>query len=381
MEINHYFDPVNFEKFESKDPSGWKYSLGSVIKKHTLKLREGKAKNVEVALIGLPFESVEGACVTTGVSDEIREQVYALASLGRFTIVDFGNLKEASSYKGAYLALRDIVDYLSELDIVSVVIGGSQDFSYGICQAFRNNPFFSFCSIDAFLDVKKVKESTNASNYLSRIFSQQSVFQFSLLGYQSHYVANELFSKTKGINNHIRLGRLRQDIAAADSVFRNSDFLSFDFSAIKFSETNSEKHIPNGLYAEEACQLAKFAGRSNRLKCFGLFNVDSGEASDLSTKLAAQLIWYFLEGIIQRDHKKPENGDGFSVNKVEIAELSSPLVFLKNEETLQWWIQIPLLNKKMMFFACSEKDYLDATNNEIPGFWLKCIQKTDEILK
>ena len=184
MELNHYFDPTDFESLKKRNTSGWKYSLGATIEKNTLKLREGKAKNVEVALVGLPFESVEGECVENNAVDDIRKELYALAGLGKFTIVDFGNLKMASSFKGAYLALRDIVDYLYELDIVSIVLGGSQDFSYGICQAFRNNRFFSFCSVDAVLDVKKVKESTNSNNYLSRIFGQQEIFQFSLLPIQ-----------------------------------------------------------------------------------------------------------------------------------------------------------------------------------------------------
>lgn len=381
MELNHYFDPVDFEFYKNKSSSGWKYSLGATIEKHTLKLREGKARNVEVALMTLPYDSVDGECVENDTANTIRAELYELADLGKFTIVDFGNLKMASSYKGAYLALRDIVDYLYELDIVTIVLGGSQDFSYGICQAFRNNKFFSFCSIDSVLDVKKVKESTNSGNYLSRIFSQQEIFQFSLLAYQSHFVAEELFSKTKGLGSHVRLGLLRQDITLAEPVFRNSDFLSFDFSSIKYSEVQLTGQGPNGLYAEEACQLAKLAGLSNRLKVFGLFGLKLDNENSLPAELAAQLAWYFLEGVLKRDHQKPEQKNGFSVNKVEIEELASPLVFYKNDKTQQWWIQIPLINNEMMYLACLEKDFLDASKNEIPEFWLKCIQKTDEILK
>jgi arginase family enzyme len=276
-----------------------------------------------------------------------------------------------------------VVDYLNELGVVTIVLGGSQDFSYGICQAFRNDKLFSFCTIDAFLDVKKGKETFNSSNYLSRIFSTQpSIFQFSLLAYQSHYVAKEYFAKTKGIGTHVRLGILREDLSLAEPVFRNSDFLSFDLGTLKHSEAPGEQKLPNGLHNEDACQLAKYAGLSNRLKVFGLFGIDATiEGAEITVRLAAQVAWYFIQGFLQRNRRSPEDGEGFIVNKVEIMGLNTPLTFYKNIETNQWWIEVETFDNKKIYLACSQKDYLDASNNEIPEFWLKYIQKIDGLLK
>jgi hypothetical protein len=57
------------------------------------------------------------------------------------------------------------------------------------------------------------------------------------------------------------------------------------------------------------------------------------------------------------------------------------LVFLKHKISNRWWIEIPLLDGEPKYFACSEKEYELASKNEIPGLWLKYIQKSDEILK
>ncbi len=383
MDLHHYFDAVDFVKFEKEISGAWKYSLGSTIEKQTLKLRDGNINNVEIALVGVPFHTHNNDCSITPVPHLIRKELYQLSGLGKLNIIDFGDLKQASSHKGNYLALRDVVDYMKELGAVTIVLGGSQDFTYGIAQAFRNHNFFSFCAIDAFLDIKKGKETFNPNNYLSRIFNNQpELFHFSLLGYQSHYVADEYLAKTKGMNSHIRLGLLREDLILAEPVFRNSDFLSFDFAAMKHSDAPGDKLLPNGIRSEEACQLARYAGLSNRLNVFGLFGVNENvQGASISLQLAAQVIWYFIDGFLKRNPLNPGSEDGFIVYKVEISDLNSPLIFHKNTATNQWWIEVQAINSEVIYVACSEKDYLNASNNEIPQFWLKYIQKIDEILK
>lgn len=383
MNLLHYFDAVNFTEFTQDITNNWRYSLGATIEKNTLKLRHGNLKNVEIAVVGVPFETCNNDCFVTNTPNLIRKELYQLAGLGKLNIIDFGNLKQASSHKGNYLALRDVIDYLNELGIVCIILGGSQDFSYGICQAFRNDKFFSFSTIDAFLDVKKGKETFNSGNYLSRIFNTQpNIFQFSLLAYQSHYVAQEYFAKTKGIGTHIRLGLLREDLSLAEPVFRNSDFLSFDLGTLKYNEAPGKQKLPNGLHSEDACQLAKYAGLSTRLKVFGLLGINANiEGVEITFRLAAQVAWYFIQGFLQQNRRNPEDGEGFIVNKVEIMELNTPLTFYKNIETNQWWIEVQSLENKKIYVACSEKDYVNAGNNEIPEFWLKYIQKIDELLK
>ena len=383
MDLNHYFEPVDFSVYSENSKLKWTKTLGAVIEKNTQSVNNKNWETVEVAIIGLPFETQENGCVQSMVANRVREELYHLAGFGKIKVVDLGNLKPAQSQKGNFLALRDVVDYLSELDITTIVIGGSEDFSFGICQTFRNNRFFTFSTIDACLDTKNRVENYQPENYLSRIFSVQSdIFQFSLIGYQRHYVPDESLSKLKGIGLHLSLGTLRENLTLAESVFRNSDFVSVDFGTLKYSEAFGKKHLPNGLGGEEVCQLSQYAGMSKRIKAFALFEItDSAEAHGINTALAAQAAWYFLEGVSFRSHLDPEKQEGFKIHKVEVWQVETPLVFFQNEETGQWWMQMHAPDNSFIYLACSEQDFFDASHNEIPEIWLKYVQKIDEILK
>lgn len=383
MDLNHYFDPVDFSIYIESTRLKWSQTLGAAIEKNTLALNEQNKTSMEVAIVGLPFENFGNEVVPSDVADLVREELYQLSGLRKINIVDLGNLKPAQSQKGNFLALRDVIDYLTELQIAAVVIGGSEDFSFGISQAFRNNKFFSFSAVDACLDIKKTVESYQPDNYLSRIFSTQpDVFQFNLIGYQRHYVADESFAKLKGVGCHLSLGKLREDLSLTEPLFRNSDFVSIDFGSLKYSESHGKKKLPNGLGGEEICQLARFAGMSTRVKALGLFEVNASEdPAGINVAMAAQAAWYFVEGITLRNHLDPAKQEGFTINKVEVWQVETPLVFYQNNENGQWWMQLKAADQSVHYLACSEQDYLDATYNEIPEIWLKYVQKIDEILK
>jgi arginase family enzyme len=385
LDIRHYFDAVDFARYSETSQSNWKYSLGATIEEKTLSVLAKDITKTDVAIVGAPFDSRKEENNRSDAPDKIRKEIYQLAQFSNnLNLVDFGNLKPATSSKGNFHALRDIVELFREMEITTIIIGGSQDLTIGVCEAFNNNKLFSFSTIDAFLDLKKGVESYSSTNYLSRIFSSQpDLFQFNLIGYQHHYISPGYFSKTIGIGNHIRLGKLRDDISSTEPVFRNTDVLSFDIGAVKHSEAPGGcSFAPNGLYNEEACQLAKYAGLSNRLKVFGLFELDTEKDQHcLTTQLAAQIIWYFIEGFINRNNKLPDEDDNCVMYQVEVKYIDNPLIFYKNPETNQWWLQINSPDNKPNFIACTEKEYNQASNDEIPELWLNYIQKLDELLK
>lgn len=385
MDIRFYFDPVNFDTYRHSGPLNWKYTIGGMIEKNTVALKPGNLKNVQIAIIGVPLNNSALKQEYTVVPDKIRAALFPLAKTeGKIGIVDFGNLKPALSLKGNYQALRDIVDYLSELNIVTLILGGSQDLTTGVCEAFVHNPLFSLTVIDSFLDTKKGKEIFAAENFLSRIFnSNPNLFQFNLLGFQSHFVPDEYLSKTIGINEHLRLGLLRENMNLAEPVFRNTDVVSLDMSVVKYVEApGSTNGTTNGLRSEEVCQLAKYAGLSERVKVFGLFGVDTAKPADQATiQLAAQIIWYFTEGVQFRDSGSLITAGNCTLYQVQVNGVETPLEFLKNNITGQWWMKFENNRKETLFFACSEKVYQQASENEIPALWMKYLQKIDEIVK
>lgn len=385
MDVRYYFEPVDFSAFYNSGHLGWKNSLGSVIEKNTISVTKENIGKLNVAIVGAPFDSRREADNLSEVPGKIRAELYQLSKFSnKFNVADFGDLKPASSVKGNYQALRDIVDYFNELKIVTVIIGGSQDLSVGICEAFKSDRYFSYSAVDSFLDVKQGKESFNSSNYLSRLFiNLPELFQFNLIGFQSHYISPENLNKIKSVSEHVRLGNLRDNIAIVEPVLRNTDYLSFDVNSVKNSDApGGMRSIPNGLRSEEACQLAKYAGISDRIKVFGVFDiVPENDIKNLTVKLASQLIWYFLEGYLNRDNESPEKNENNIMFQVEVENVDKPIVFFKNSITNRWWMQIETADKIKLHFACTEKEYEQASKNEIPEIWFNYIQKIDSLLK
>lgn len=385
MQIFDYFDPVDFSQFTELENSAGKYSLGSSIENFTGKLSVSTISKASVVIFGVPLDNGKAKMGAALAPDRIRKELYRLAAFNsKLTVADLGNLKPASGQKGTLLALRDVTEYLYELGVVTILIGGSQDLTVGICDAFINNRFFSLSCIDAVLDIKKGVETFNSGNYLTRIFKRlPNIFQFSLIGYQNHLVGDKLLSKAQGISDHLRLGKLRDEFSVAEPLLRNTDVLSFDAGAIKYSESGTKRQKnPNGLRGEEACKLAHYAGISDRLKLFGIFEVSpENEKNTIIYKLSAEIIWYFLEGCQTRKNDVKIDSENTINYKVEIDELEQPIVFLNDPDTNRWWFEITSLSGEKAVFACTEEDYRLAASNEIPGKWLNYIQKMDRLSK
>lgn len=383
MDIRYYFDPVDFNNFRHPGPLSFNHTLGAAIEKTTNTFNPQKIRNINTAIIGVPFINSLQKLTVTKTPDNIRKELYRLAKPSAKTgVADFGNLKPSFSLKGNYQALRDIIEFFNELDIVTLIIGGSQDLTIGMCLAHQTIPYFSLTTIDTFLDVKQAREPLGERNYLTRIFNIiPQVFQFNLIGYQGHFVPEEYLSKTKGIKGHFSLGNIRDDISQTEPVFRNSDVVSFDMCSIKLTEApGSLNGTPNGLNSEEACQLSRFAGLSNRVKTFGLFGFNPDKPDDIGTnQLAAQIAWYFIEAISYRSTDIQNSLADVTSFQVEVSGVENPLIFLKNNTTNQWWMQFENKNRELVYFACSENTYQMATTDEIPGIWMNYLQKIDEM--
>ncbi len=375
MNLSDYFFPASFPVFEKPVNLPEKYTLGYAIQRQNAALSDALIKKIDVALIGVPFEDGEYRNNKLSSPDILRGNLYQLSSFNeKIQIADLGNLKPAKSKKGIYLALRDIVEYLLALDVIPVVIGGSQDLTIGICEAFKNESYFWLTVIDSVFDIKKGVEKSSSTNFLTHIFRNfQNLFQFSLLGYQNHLVNHLFLEKPEVAGEHLRLGKFRDNPFLAEPILRNSHVVSFDFGAVKSVEAPSVANKnPNGLHGEEACQLARYAGLSSNVKAFGFFEGQFTKTESLSPKLASEIIWYFLQGVSQRGSIVKE-----IVYKTEVEGLDHPIVFRKNEISGQWWFEIRSLSGETLKFACLEDDYRLAASNEIPERWLSYIQKLD----
>ena len=376
MKITDYFGPVELMKNKLYVTIPEKYALGPEIENCTKNFSENRGKNPDAVIIGVPVENGNYQKGGNHAPDKIREVLYGLAPFGKnLHVADLGNLRPATTLKGTFLALRDAVEYLHEKKIVTIVIGGSQDLTAGMCEAFRNNRFFRLSVVDALPDIKKGSEPFNATNYLTRLFKTlPNLFQFNLIGYQNHLVGEKLLKKIAGLGEHLRLGQLRDDISKAEIVLRSTHALSFDIGAVKYAEApSSRQKNPNGLSGEEACQIARYAGLSPDMELFGLFETTAGkDENHLAIRLAAEIIWYFLEGLALRSP-----AGNRTVYKVKVEGLDQPVIFFHEKESDRWWFEVRSVSGETMEIACTEKEYRQAADNEIPDRWLKFLQKGD----
>ncbi len=116
------------------------------------------------------------------------------------------------------------------------------------------------------------------------------------------------------------------------------------------------------------------------MKTFGVFNIlPVADLGEQSTHLAAQLIWYFMDGASQRIEENPHaSPNSFKKFIVSLNDMDHDIIFYKSLETDRWWFEVPVLQKsrsRHALISCSHDDYQRACNHEIPDRWLNAFQK------
>ena len=151
------------------------------------------------------------------------------------------------------------------------------------------------------VDLGASKDNIDCNSYLNNIIQHPSslLFNLSLAAYQSYFVNDtEIETLKKMYFDVYRLGYIQSKKEEGEPIVRNADILSFDISAIRQSDAPAcANATPNGLYGEEACQIMRYAGMSDKLSSVGIYELNpSLDNRGQTAHLAAQMIWYFLEG-------------------------------------------------------------------------------------
>ena len=175
-----------------------------------------------------------------------------------------------------------------------------------------------------------------------------------------------------------RLGEVSNDISIAEPVFRDADLVSIDLNSIKSSDSgNFTIFTPNGFNGKEICSLSRYAGISDKVSLFGVFNYFN---SAHEAVLLSQIIWYFIEGFHHRSYEYPF-GSKDNYIKYIVPLKDDELVFYKSDKTDRWWIEIPFISeknnklKRNTLLPCSYEEYIEACSNELPERWWKAQRK------
>lgn len=313
----------------------------------------------------------------------IRKQFYSLFP-GNWdkSIADLGNIPAGNSVQDTYYALKTICAELMRNKVIPVVLGGTQDLTYAMYRAYDNlEQMVNLVAIDSRFDFGKQEDEISAESFLTRIIVEEpnNLFNYSNIGYQTYYNSQEEIDLIEKLFfDAYRLGEVCANPAVSEPVFRDADLVSLDLTSVKSSDSgNLVNFIPNGFNGKEICTLARYAGISDKITSFGIFNHNNTRQESV---LIAQIMWYFIEGVHYRSNEYPFGSKDDYIRYIVPME-DEELVFYKSDRTERWWIEIPFVSggnnklKRSTLLPCIYEDYVGACNNELPERWWKAQRK------
>ncbi len=319
--------------------------------------------------------------------DEVRKQLYRLNTGQSFPkILDLGNILDAETVSETYEYLEGVLNYLYKNEVTVIIIGGSQDLTYSQYISFENvQDSLSMLVVDERIDLVQNQDQVTSDAYLQHILTcpHPQLFHLSLFGVQSFFTNHAVMDVLDSMSyNCIRLAAARYNVQNFQHVFRMSDLVSIDVSVVKQSDAPGRSmQSPNGFLSDEFCQIARYSGMSDKVKSFGIFELNPQlDIRYQTTQLTAQAIWYFLEGYSYRTAEHPvdsESSDNFSIFMVEMPEFSAKSFnFWYSKLTNQWWVEFPLNQENPdRFQPCSKADYESAAQGEMSSWVFNLMSK------
>lgn len=339
---------------------------------------------MDIAILGVPENRGDSDKTKKVELAYVRKEFYSLYP-GNWskTIADLGDILPGSSTEDTYFAVQKVVSKLIKNKVIPIIIGGSQDLTYALYRAYDDlEQMVNLVSIDSKFDIGKPESTNFSESYLSKIIVEEpnNLFNFSNIGYQTYYNSQEEIDLIdKMFFDAYRLGEITSNLSISEPIFRDADIISLDLTSVKSSDSgNFITFVPNGFDGKEICTFARYAGISDKVTLFGIFNHNSTLQESV---LIAQIIWYFIEGIHFRSNEYPF-GSNENYLKYIVPFDDENIVFFKSNKTERWWIEIPFFSsvnnklKKNTLLPCSHEDYLAACNQEFPERWWKAQRKS-----
>lgn len=378
-DLSIYFSSIEIEYNWSEDQIGSK--IQSYRNEFPILSRKG------YALIFVPeFRGDQSAQIQNILSDDFRREFYALnhSNLWCHNFYDLGTIVPGNELKDTIHAINNVVFELIKIQIVPIVVGGSQDLTLAMYDAYANlEQLVNICTIDSALDLGTPDQEVSSNAYLSQILVKRPCHLFNLanIGLQIPYAGAKEFELFEKLYFDIcRLGEFNSDFKKAEPHLRNADLISLDFTSIKASELLFKGGNPNGFYAEQICQIARYAGMSDKVTSFGIFNYH--QLTEVSNKLLAQIIWYFIDGIENRTSDFPMGTKkDYTKFTVFIEDTGHEISFYKSNKSARWWMEIPYPSQEGSKYErhhmapCNKEDYDNAMKSIIPDLWWKTYQK------
>jgi arginase family enzyme len=381
-DISIYFQPILTES-ENRNST-----IGSVISTHTKNNFPDLVKGA-IAFFVVPEFRNGGVDSAPNNDFRFREEFYQLhiGENWKMQLVDLGDIIPGKTVEDTYFAIRQVTAELVKAQVIPLVIGGSQDLTYAMYQGYEAlEQMINVMSIDHKLDLGEPDEEISKDAYVNKLLMHRPcfLFNYATLGYQTPLVKHEqldLFNRL--YFDAVRLGEFNADFKSAEPLLRNTDLLSIDLQAIRASDFAGKYfHQPNGFFNHEICQLAKYAGISDKLTAIGIFNCYLEGTTLKEHQQIAQIMWYFIEGVSQRFGDFPVGSKkAYTKFTVYFEKDAHEIIFYKSNVSARWWMEVPyppvdnVKFERHHMVPCNKEDYDFALVGEIPDLWWKTYQK------
>ena len=381
MNLDIYFQPI--DSIEVK-----KNTIGSICEIYNTNFPDWESSDIVLISVdeNLGFPELP---ILESNHVKIRQQLYDyhLAKGNKLKMADLGIIKRGASTSDTYAALEDITAEIQKKGKLLLILGGTQDLTYANYLGYKKlEQTINVTCVDQKIDLEMGSEAPiSSNNFINHLltFQPSFLFNFSILGCQKYYISEEQLNLFDELYfDYLRLGELNNNIKLAEPYLRNSDIISLDMSSIRRAEfSGANENGPNGFFANEICQIAKYAGISDKLSSFGAYNF-SKILDDHEVELASQIFYFIIDGFC---HRKKDYPIGTKKNHVKYAvfheELNHNLVFHKSPKSQRWWLEVPYPPLKDFKFErhnlvpCDYEDYLTAQKGLIPDLWWKTYRK------
>ena len=381
-----FLSPIESELLESLS-SLHPQSIGANIELHTARSGAPDLEGIHIAVFGVRENRRAVKKNDIPVFTEFREQFYKLfPGNWKLKLADLGDIEQGATVEDTYFAVQNLVEQLIKRDIVPVIIGGSQDLIYAQYRAYdKLDQMVNLVNVDSKFDLGDADHAISNQSYVGKIVIDKpyNLFNYSTVGYQTYFNSQEEIELMERLffEAH-RLGEVTGNITLMEPVFRNANLVGLDLNSIDSASANTAYfNSPNGFNGREICALSRYAGISDKVSSFGIYEYQNRFGS-LANTLVAQIVWYFIEGVNYRTNENTISAKN-EFTKYQVPIDDEILVFFKSPVSGRWWIEIPFLAnantklKRHTLLPCSEEDYLEACNQVIPERWYKAKRKNE----
>ncbi len=361
-------------------------SFGQCMQIYTSQNEFPNLTNKKIAIVGVEEDRASVGNYGTGTNlDEIRKELYKLyPGNWPISVADLGNIPQGNSIEDTYFALGELLTFLIKRDIIPIIIGGGQDLTYANYRAYDSlEQTVNLVVVDNKFDLGSIEDELSSQSYLSKIVMNQpnNLFNYSNIGYQTYFNSRDELDLLDSLffDAH-RLGDISSSIQMVEPILRDADIVSIDLSSIKKADAPANNNTsPNGLTGAEICAISRYAGISDKVTSFGIYEYNSKyDDKNQTAQLISQMIWYFIEGVNFRANDYPF-GLNDNYQKYIVPIENQLLNFHKSNKSGRWWMEISINEnnkfKRHALIPCTYQDYISASNQEIPDRWFRTLKK------